>query len=114
MTDDELTDAWEAGTAVGGGISHLQHIRIAWILHRRHGPDEARARLLNGTRRACDVHGCPEKFDADLTERWARAIAETIDRDGPRTTAEEFLAAHPDLRRGDLLGRPRRAPRDES
>jgi hypothetical protein len=113
MTDDELTDTWEAGTAFRGGISHLQHIRIAWILHRRHGHEEARARLLSGTKRACEVHGSPDKFDADLTERWARAIAETIDRDGPGATADEYLAAHPDLRRGDLLGQPRRAPRDE-
>jgi hypothetical protein len=104
MTDDELTDAWEAGTVFRGGISHLQHVRIAWTLHRRHGSEEARTRLLNGTRRACDLHGCPEKFDADLTEGWARAIAETIDHHGPETTAEEFLAAHPEFGRGDLLG----------
>lgn len=29
VTDDELTDAWQAGTAFPGGISHLQHLRIA-------------------------------------------------------------------------------------
>ena len=109
VTDDQLTDAWEAGTVFPGGISHLQHLRIAWILHRRHGPQRAMARLLDGTKRACDVHGSPEKFDAALTQRWAQAIAEAIDRSGPTATADDFLAAHPELLRGDLFGRPKRA-----
>ncbi len=108
MTDDELTDAWEAGAVFAGGVSHWDHLRIAWVLHRRHGPEEARRRLLRGTERACEVHGCPEKFDAVLTKRWARAIAEAAEADGLAATAGDFIAAHPELRRGDLFGRPRR------
>ena len=107
MTDEELTDAWEAGNEFPGGISHVQHLRIAWTLHRRHGADQARARLLDGTSRACEVHGCPEKFDAALTERWANTIARAIDQDGLHPNADAFLAAHPELRRGDLLGKPK-------
>lgn len=108
VTDAELTDAWEAGTVFPGGVSHVQHLRIAWVLHRRHGPAEAETRLLMGTKRACEVHGCPEKFDAALTKRWARAIAEAAEADGLDATADDFIAAHPELRRGDLFGRPRR------
>ena len=52
MTDDELTDAWEAGALFEGGVSHWDHLRIAWVLHRRDGPDEAARRLLRGTKRA--------------------------------------------------------------
>ncbi len=103
MTDDELTDAWEAGALFPGGVSHVQHFRIAWILHRRHGPDRAKGRLIDGTRRACDVHGCSEKFDAALTERWADALATEINRGGLEANADAFLAAHPELQRGDLL-----------
>jgi hypothetical protein len=108
VTDDELTDAWEAATVFPDGISHEQHVRVAWVLHRRYGRDEARARLLSGTERACAVHGCPEKFDAALTERWAHDIADAIDRDGAETTALRFLDAHPELRHGGLLGVPKR------
>lgn len=104
VTDDELTDAWEAGRAFPVGVSHSEHLRIAWVLHRRHGSDEACRRLLTGTRRACEVHGCAEKFDPELTKRWARAIAETAERDGLGRTAAQFVAAHPDVRRGDLFG----------
>jgi hypothetical protein len=108
VTDEELTDAWEAATVFPRGISHEQHLRIAWVLHRRHGREEARARLMSGTKRACVIHGCPEKYDAALTERWAQAIAEAIERDGAEATARRFLDAHPQLQDGKLLGVPDR------
>ena len=104
VTDDELTDAWESGNELPGGVSHLQHLHIAWVLHRRYGHDEARRRLVSGTKRACEVHGCPEKFDAVITEQWARAVAEAAERDGLGPTAEHFIATHPQLRRSDLFG----------
>ena len=111
MTDDELTDAWETGALFPGGVSHVQHLHIAWVLHQRHGPDQAKRRLIDGTKRACDVHGCPEKFDAALTERWADALATAIKHGGLKANADAFLAAHPALQRGDLLcKRHRRRP----
>lgn len=106
MTDDELTDAWEAGAVFPCGVSHWDHVRIAWVLHRRHGPGEAARRLLSGTKRACEAHGCPEEFDAALTARWARAIAEAAQRDGLGATPDHFFGSHPELRRGDLFGLP--------
>jgi hypothetical protein len=106
MTDEQLTDAWEAGTVFDDGVSHGRHVRIAWVLHRRYGAEEARKRLLEGTERSCEAHGCPEKFDAALTARWARAIAEAIAHDGPGPSAAAFLEFHPELGRSGLLGRP--------
>jgi hypothetical protein len=91
VSDDELTDAWEAGQVLPGGISHVEH----------HGSEEARARLLAGTERACRAHGVPEKFDAELTGRWADVIAGAAERDGLGASAGAFLAAHPELSRGD-------------
>jgi hypothetical protein len=40
-TDDELTDAGEADTRFRRCISHLQHLRIASVLPRRHGAEQA-------------------------------------------------------------------------
>ncbi len=106
MTDDHLTDAWEAGAVFAGGVSHWDHLRIAWVLCRRHPPDEAARRLLHGTKRSCEVHGCPEKFDAALTARWAQAIAAAARRDRLAPTPEHFFDCHPELRRGDLFDLP--------
>lgn len=104
MTDDELTDAWQAGRVFPGGITHEQHLRVAWVLHRRHGSERAEELLVLGTRRACEVHGCPEKFDAALTRRWSRAFGEAARRDGLGSSADDFLHAHKELLRGDLFG----------
>lgn len=106
MTDDELTDAWQAGERFPGGVSHDQHLRIAWVLHRRHGARQAEASLVSGTRRACEVHGASEKFDENLTRHWSRAVAETVERDGFGGSADAFIEAHPELARGDLFGGP--------
>src|SRR3954468_5856544 len=101
MTDDELTDAWLAGERFAGGIRHDQHLRIAWVLIRDHGAVQAEERLVAGTRRACEVHGVPEKFDAALTRRWTGTIAELIERDGLGASATAFIAAHSELGHGN-------------
>jgi hypothetical protein len=101
MTDDQLTDAWLAGERFAGGVDHEQHLRIAWVLLVRHGSAQGAQRLVVGTRRACEVHGVPHKFDEALTRRWARAIAELIERDGAGASASSLIAAHPELGQAD-------------
>jgi hypothetical protein len=100
MTDDELTDAWLSRERLAGGVSHEQHVRIAWVLTRRHGGAEAEEPLVAGTRKACEVHDVLEKFDETLTRQWARAIAELVERDGAGASAAAFIAAHPTLGQG--------------
>lgn len=97
-----------------GGVSHEQHLRIAWVLHARHGATEAKTRLVAGTELGCERHGCPEKFDAKLTERWSDAVAEAIKNDGPTASAGAFLRAHPRLMQGSLFGKPSRGGRSLS
>jgi hypothetical protein len=101
MTDEELTNAWLAGQQFAHGITHGQHLRIAWVLLRRHGAVDAEKHLVAGTRHACEVHGAPEKFDEALTRRWARAIAVLVKRDGLGDSAADFIATHPELGQGD-------------
>jgi hypothetical protein len=71
----------------------------------RHGRGEASRRLLDGTLRNCIAMNAEDRFDAALTERWADRVADCVEADaGP--TFEAFMARHPDLRQGDLLGVP--------
>ena len=106
--DDELADRWERQELGGGGVSHLDHVRVGWVLVRRHGPAEAEERLVDGTRRGCDHYGVPEKFDEALTRRWSAAIAAAY-ADGETFAA--FLERNPELRNGRLFGPPRNSDR---
>jgi hypothetical protein len=75
LSDDELADRWESQALGGSGVVHIDHVRVAWVLHRRHRGVEAEERLVRGTRKGCHHYGVPEKFDEPLTRRWARAIS---------------------------------------
>lgn len=105
LSDDELVDLWEAQALGGTGVSHLDHVRIAWVLVRRVGAAEAEERLVIGTMRGCNHYGVPERFDEALTRRWAKAIAAAT-AVSDAEAFEDFVEAFPDLRRGDLYGPP--------
>jgi hypothetical protein len=106
LSEDELTNRWESQGLGGSGVTHIDHVRVAWVLHRRHGAVEAEERLVRGTRKGCDQYGVPEKFDEDLTRRWARAISDAVADAGESESFEDFIARNPELRRGDLHGKP--------
>jgi hypothetical protein len=99
VTDEELTDAWEA-CALGRGISHEEHVRIGRVLLLRHGRAGATARLVEGTR-----ENAADRFDEELTRRWAGTIADALEAEAGGDFAA-FAGAHPQLLRGDLLGPP--------
>jgi hypothetical protein len=106
LSDDELADRWESQALGGSGVAHIDHVRVAWVLHGRHGALEAEERLVEGTRKGCDHYDVPEKFDERLMRRWARAISDAI-ADAPETESfQDFIARNPQLRRGDLFREP--------
>jgi len=107
LTEDErLAERWERGERLERAITHEEHLRIAWVLLRRHGREAGSRRLLEGTRRACEVHGVPERFDADLTARWSGAIADALEQRPAPGSLAELLERHPELRDGGRFGGP--------
>jgi hypothetical protein len=107
LSDDELVDRWESQRLGGSGVRHIDHVRVAWVLQRRHGVEEAEERLVQGTRKGCVHYGVPEKFDERLTRRWAKAVANAIAEAPESESFDDFIARCPQLRRGDLYGKPR-------
>lgn len=106
LSDDDLADRWERQELGGAGVTHIEHVRVAWVLHRRHGALEAEERLVEGTRKGCDHYGVPEKFDERLTRSWARAVSNAVRAAPESETFNEFIARNPQLGRGDLYGKP--------
>lgn len=75
------------------------------MLLRRHGRTEGGTRIVDGTHRNCEAMGVPDRFDEGLTRRWVNAMADALEHSDSDSFAE-FIAAHPELGRSDLLGLP--------
>jgi hypothetical protein len=104
VTDDELTDAWEA-CQLGRAISHAEHVRISWVLISRHGRAAGSSRIATGTAKNCKAMNAAERFDPELTARWTEAIAVAAEA-GDAPTAERFLEDHPEFLNSQLFGVP--------
>jgi hypothetical protein len=104
VTDDELTDVWEA-CELGRSITHLEHVRIALVLLRRYGRETGGVRIAEGTQRNCVALGVADRYDESLTQRWVDAIADAVEL-ADRGDFDAFLTAHPELGMSDLLGLP--------
>lgn len=102
MNDEELTDTWES-CLLERAITHAEHLRISWVLITRHGEEIGRSKIADGTLRNCVALDAPDRFDSDLTARWSEAIASAM-ASSRATTADEFLAEHPDLLNSKLHG----------
>jgi hypothetical protein len=102
--DEQLADEW-LGCALGRSISHEEHLRISFVLLRRHGRVEGGRVIARATRDNCVALDAAERYDAELTERWTAGLADALEENNAADT-EEFLGAHPEFRRSDLYGRP--------
>jgi hypothetical protein len=102
-TDDDLAEMWEA--TLNRPVTHEEHVRVARALVLRHGRVAARERLVSGTLRNCISMDTADRFDQDLTERWADLIADCVESSEAESFAA-FAKEHPELLRSDLLGPP--------
>ena len=76
---------------------HRDHLRVAWSLARQHDLEEA-LRLASSIFQAfAQRAGRPERYDAALTERWVRRVAQGIEQHPGISDFETFLAACPQL-----------------
>jgi hypothetical protein len=99
LSDCEFLERYEAHAL--DGFSHDDHVRMAFLYARRGGAAAAvaGARRIRGLAEALGATG---KYHDTLTVAWARVVAHrALQSDAP--TFEEFLEAHPQLRRRDLL-----------
>jgi hypothetical protein len=100
MTDDAFLARFETGRL--SAFDHCDHVRVAFAYARRGGVAHAVDRARHGLRRLAAAHGEPERYHETLTTAWARVIAHHAIAHGD-SGFDEFLGAHPQLLRRDLL-----------
>jgi hypothetical protein len=77
--DDEFLRAFDA-RELRDGIGHREHLRLAWILIQRDGPDRAAPEIERRLRHLAAAHGMPERYHRTLTLFWIRLVAHVARR----------------------------------
>lgn len=109
LADDALLAGFEAGTLAPDQFGHPSHVRVAYLLVARDGPDSALAGMRAGLRRLNAAHGSPDTptrgYHETVTVAFLRLIGPLA---GPGRRAEPsvaFCARHPWLLDKQVLGR---------
>ena len=102
MTDDEFLQAFMTCTLPNERFRHRDHLRLAWLLTRRLGPEEAVTAVTAGIRRFAAAHGHAAKYHETMTRFWLRLVAHLCAQRPELDDFERFLASFPHLTDKDL------------
>lgn len=93
MTDDEFLHAFFSLTLPHSAFHHRDHLRLAWLVVRRHGAGAAPGIVAADIRRYAGAHGHGLAYHETLTRFWTAAVAHHSGIDD----FDGLLAAHPML-----------------
>lgn len=99
MDDNELLERFAGNTLPA--FPHEEHLRVVFAQSARAGLEPTIDFVRAGIRRMAAAHGKPEAYHETRTLAWVRRVVAA--RVGFAGSFDEFLAAHPELRRRDLL-----------
>jgi hypothetical protein len=91
MTDDEFLHAFFALTLPHAAFHHRDHLRLAWLVARRHGPEAAAGIVAAGIRRYAAA------YHETMTRFWAALVAHATELHAHVDDFDRFLDAHPPL-----------------
>lgn len=95
MTDDEFLHAFFSLHLPSSGFHHRDHLRLTWLVVRRHGAEAAAEMVGGGIRRFADAHGHGGRYHETLTAFWVRVVAHAIDDRPEIDDFDAFLRAFP-------------------
>src|SRR5438045_770421 len=95
MTDDEFLQAFADCSLPVDRFHHRDHLRLAWLLVRRSGMEEAARTVSTGIRRYATAHGHAQKYHETITQFWVRIVGHTVQARPEIDRFDAFLAAFP-------------------
>ncbi|MBF5045822.1 hypothetical protein FGE12_25665 [Aggregicoccus sp. 17bor-14] len=108
MTDEAFLRSLEDGSLPGERFDHRAHLRLTWLLLRRHGAEEGAAQVAARLRSFSAAKGAAHKFHATLTRAWAAHVWAAMQQERG-DDFERFLSLHPELLGSAWLERHYRA-----
>jgi len=88
MDDTEFLRAFLGGWPQDQRFGHYEHLRIAWLVIDRHGPELAAAIVGERLRAMAVAKGLAPLYNETMTRFWIRFIAHVRDATGARNVEE--------------------------
>jgi hypothetical protein len=95
VNDDEFVYAFLSGALSPAQFHHQDHVRLAWCLIRKSGPEEAGQTIRAAIRHFAAAHGQSSKYHETLTQFWMRLVSHLIDTRPEISVFETFLRTFP-------------------
>jgi hypothetical protein len=96
LDDQAFVAAFRDTTLPTSAFHHRDHVRMAWLYVREHGPVDAAPRFVADLQAFARAKGVPGLYHATITGAYIALIAER-QHEAPAETWKAFAAAHPDL-----------------
>jgi len=97
MHDDEFLRTFLRGWPAEERFGHYEHLRIAWLVIDRHGPELAAAIVGERLRAMAIAQGKAPLYNETMTRFWIRLIAHVRDAMGPFRGIDDAIARAPFL-----------------
>ncbi len=97
MSDDEFIHAFLTGSLPPGQFRHRDHLRLAWIMIRRHGVARAGATISTTIRHYAAAHGQADRYHETITRFWIGLVGHVMQARPESDDFDAFLAAYPHL-----------------
>lgn len=104
MDDDEFLRTFLRGWPSGERFGHYEHLRIAWLVIERHGPEVAAEVVGERLRAMAVARGVAPLYNDTMTRFWIRLIAHVREKKRV-TTIDEAIEQMPFLLEKNLAQR---------
>lgn len=95
MTDEEFLHAFTTASLPNEQFHHRDHLRMTWLMLRRHGLEKGAEAIVAGIRHFAASHGHAPRYHETMTRFWI-AIVDHATRARPEIGSfEDFLRAFP-------------------
>jgi len=97
MNDREFLRAFHESTLSSDDFRHLGHLRLAWLVLRRHGLEDALQIISSGVRQFASSKGASGMYNETLTHFWIRIVNHAIKASPSAQEFEQFIDTFPIL-----------------
>ena len=95
LNDDEFLRAFFSAELANSDFQHRDHLRVTWLVVRRHGRAEAETRITEGIQHFAARHGHAAHYHDTMTRFWVRLVAHAVASRPEIEDFDAFLAAYP-------------------